>query len=251
MSARLAQTAARSARSHASASRSVRPRYLSTHVRLGILVGESYSDAAFEFSQHRVHQPPRHQPALRTSLLASQAVPSFLAACKVALTPILYHDHSHSTNSYGYYHYSGTAAVVSTARQTIDAATHAKDKALASTPSPKDALHLLRTLASPYVAVVPGGAAMLDASVGQLEGLLEKHGDEVSEILKKTLNDVKTAVGDPKEGGEKIMKAVEETMSKIGELAQGQLNKVLEKNPEWKEAVGGGLEQLQELSKSQ
>ncbi|KAK4704229.1 hypothetical protein P7C70_g1985, partial [Phenoliferia sp. Uapishka_3] len=207
MSARLVQATSRTARSHVSSARAVRPRYLST--------------------------APTPAPQAAGS---SHAVAG-LAGGAVVLAGV-----------YGYYHYSGTAKVVSTARQTMDAATSAKDKVFSAAPSPKDALHLLKSIATPYVAAIPGGSAALDASVGQLEGLLEKHGDEVAEIVKKTMGDVKAAIGDPKEGGEKIMKAVEETMKKIGELSQGQLDKVLEKNPEWKKAVGGGMEELKKLS---
>ncbi|KAL8292083.1 hypothetical protein RQP46_001549 [Phenoliferia psychrophenolica] len=211
MSARFTQTAARTARTHVSSTRSIRPRHLSTH------------------------QP---SPSAPQSAGGSHIV-SGMVGGGIMLGAI-----------YGYYHYSGTAKVVSTARSTIDAATSAKDKALANTPSAKDALHLFKSLAGPTVAAFPGGAALLDATVGQLEGLLDTHGDEVAKILKKTAADVQTAIGDPKESGEKVLKVVEETMTSIAKLAQGQLDKVLEKNPEWKEAVGGGMEQLQKLSES-
>lgn len=143
--------------------------------------------------------------------------------------------------SYGYYHYSGTASVVSTAKQTIASATAAKDKLVSASPSPKDALHLLRSLANPYVSAIPGGAAALDASFGQLEGLLEKHGDEVGEIVQKSMGDLKKAIGEGKEGGDKVVKDIEDMTARFAEVVQGQVGKVLEKNPRVEGGAGGKL----------
>ncbi|ORY57128.1 hypothetical protein BCR35DRAFT_309715 [Leucosporidium creatinivorum] len=153
---------------------------------------------------------------------------------------------------YGYYHYSGTAKVVSTSRQAIDAAKSAKDKVASSTPSPKEALGLVRSIAKSYAAAIPGAAGAVDASFDQLEQLAEKHGDKVSEVVKQTYDDVVKASEGGKDAGEKIVKALAEAVGKVQKLVGEEGGKAFdllkEKFPEVGKALGGEFEELQKLS---
>lgn len=159
------------------------------------------------------------------------------------------------TRRYGYYHYSGTAAVVSTTRQAIDAAKSAKDKVASSTPSPSEALGLVRSIAKSYASAIPGASGAVDASFDQLEKLAEQHGEKVSEVIKQTYQDVVKASDGGKDAGEKIVKALTEAVSKVQQLIGEEGGKAFEglkeKFPEVGKALGGEFEELQKLSEKQ
>lgn len=158
-------------------------------------------------------------------------------------------------NRYGYYHYSGTAKVVNTSRQALEAAKSAKDKVASSTPSPKEALGLVRSIAKSYAAAIPGAAGAVDASFDQLEQLAEKHGDKVTEVVKQTYDDVVKASEGGKDAGEKIVKALLEAVNKVQKLVGEEGGKAFdllkEKFPEVGKALGGEFEELQKLSEKQ
>lgn len=158
-------------------------------------------------------------------------------------------------HSYGYYHYSGTAAVVKTARSTIATATSAKDSLFSATPSTKEALGLLRSAAKTYAVAIPGAGLALDKTFDQLERLGEEHGDEVIKVVKKTLDDIKAASLSGKDGGEKIMKSLGEAVDRLSKAAGSEGGKVwetlVEKYPDVGKALGSGGEELQKLGEKQ
>ncbi|SCV73829.1 BQ2448_6259 [Microbotryum intermedium] len=153
---------------------------------------------------------------------------------------------------YGYYHYSGTAKVINTARDTINAAVSAKDKVVGAAPSPSQALGLLRSVAKSYGAVVPGAAGAIDASFDQLEKLAEEHGDKVNEIIKQTYNEMVKATKSGKDAGEAIANALGESLTKIQDLVGAEGGKVwaglAAKFPDLGKALGGQAEEFQKLA---
>ncbi|KDE05445.1 hypothetical protein MVLG_04135 [Microbotryum lychnidis-dioicae p1A1 Lamole] len=153
---------------------------------------------------------------------------------------------------YGYYHYSGTAKVVNTARDTINAAASAKDKVVSAAPSPSQALDLLRSLAKSYGAAVPGAGGAIDASFDQLEKLAEEHGEKVTEVIKQTYDDVVKATKSGKNAGEAIANALSESLTKIQDLVGAEGGKVwvglAAKFPDLGKALGGQAEEFQKLA---
>ncbi|SGY18810.1 BQ5605_C014g07480 [Microbotryum silenes-dioicae] len=153
---------------------------------------------------------------------------------------------------YGYYHYSGTAKVVNTARDTINAAASAKDKVISAAPSPSQALGLLRSLAKSYGAAVPGAGGAIDASFDQLEKLAEEHGEKVTEVIKQTYDDVVKATKSGKNAGEAIANALSESLTKIQDLVGAEGGKVwvglAAKFPDLGKALGGQAEEFQKLA---
>lgn len=156
--------------------------------------------------------------------------------------------------SYGYYHYSGAASVVSTAHSTISSAKSAKDSLMSATPSASDALSLLRTAAQSYASSIPGAKQAIDSTFDQLDSLSDKYGDQISSVLKESFTELKDAVGDGsdlKDGGEKVIKTGVKLMERIRDAVEQKggdiLDSLLEKHPELKDSVGGSLSDLKKL----
>lgn len=142
-----------------------------------------------------------------------------------------------------------------TQAQTLAAqAEGAKDRLLNATPSPKQALSLLRAAAHSYASVIPGAAVAVDASFDQLESVAESHGEEVSKIIKSTFADLKQAVADGKgeQAGERVMEKLMDAVKKMRELVGEKGGDLFEQlvgdNDELKKALGGSSEELEKLS---
>lgn len=211
-----------------------------------------------------LHRLEVNLPTLLTSSLVSPEEDLFSVPCtKSSLRPIFAPSLPSLTlllspslvDSYGYYHWSGTAKVVNTSRQAIDQATKAKNQLLSATPSASDAISLLRSFAKSYAAVIPGAAGAVDASFDQLEKLAEKHGDKVAEVVTKTYNDIVKAASEGKDGSEKIIKALQEAAEKVKALVEEEGGKAWEalgdKYPDLKKSLGGQAEELQKLADKQ
>lgn len=156
---------------------------------------------------------------------------------------------------YAYYHISGTAKVVQTARGAVEQAQQAKDKIVGSSPSPKDAVNLLKGVVKSYAGAVPGSGQLVDSTFDQLEFLADKYGDDVNRIAKKTYSDVQAAISDSKNTGEAIMKSLQDASQRLSELAgdKGQqlLDQALQKQPELRKAVGDAHKEFQQLVETQ
>ncbi|GAA5880754.1 hypothetical protein JCM1840_007425 [Sporobolomyces johnsonii] len=153
---------------------------------------------------------------------------------------------------YAYYHYSGAAKVVSTARSLTDSASQAGDKLKDSIPSTQEALKLAKSLAKSYAAAIPGAAAIIDHGFDQLESFLNTHGDKAGEIIQSTYADLQKAVKDGKGGADQILKVLQDAAGKVQELVGEEAGKgwekLGEKYPELKKALGGEGEELGKLT---
>lgn len=141
--------------------------------------------------------------------------------------------------------------MISTARDTISNAQYAKDKLLSATPNLKDSLGLLKHAAKTYAGAIPGAAGIIDSSFDQLEKLSEEHGEQLNEVFQSSFKELKEAIGDGKDGGEKVVKALQGTLKKVqglvGEKGGEAMKKILEKYPDLEKVVGKGSKELQEL----
>lgn len=157
---------------------------------------------------------------------------------------------------YAYYHISGTAKVVQTTKATIQQAQEAKDKLVGATPSPKEAIGLIKSITKSYAgAAIPGGDRLVDSTFDQLEFLADKYGDDVNRIVQKTYSDIKSAISDGKNTTDQIVKALQDASERVSELAgeKGQqlLDKALQGQPELRRAVGDAQQEFQQLVQTQ
>jgi len=151
--------------------------------------------------------------------------------------------------TYAWYHISGTKKVVQTAKTTIETAEQAKQKIQEATPSPSQALSLLRSATKTF-APFPG----VDKVFDELEKTADKHGDRIASIAKTMYNDVFDALnnGDPKQAGERVLKAVRKSASEIQSLTSdvgGDIfGPMLDKSPELKRVLGSSYDQLKGMA---
>ncbi|GAA5950047.1 hypothetical protein JCM3765_004175 [Sporobolomyces pararoseus] len=154
--------------------------------------------------------------------------------------------------AYGYYHYSGAAKAVATARSISDGAANAKNKILESTPSGQEAIKFAKSIAKTYASTIPGGAYAVDQSFDQLEKFVETHGEKAQELVVSTWNDIQKAAQGGKDSGEQIMKALQTAAGKMQDLVGEEAGKgwelLGEKYPELKKALGGEGEELKKLT---
>ncbi|GAA6021016.1 hypothetical protein JCM11491_005965 [Sporobolomyces phaffii] len=154
--------------------------------------------------------------------------------------------------AYGYYHYSGAAKAVATARSLTDGAANAKNKILESTPSGKEAIKLAKSVAKTYAAAIPGGAYAIDQGFDQLEAFVETHGEKAQELVTSTWNDIQKAAAGGKDSGDQILKALQTAAGKMQELVGEEASKgwslLGEKYPDLKKALGGEGEELKKLT---
>ncbi|GAO47545.1 hypothetical protein G7K_1750-t1 [Saitoella complicata NRRL Y-17804] len=155
---------------------------------------------------------------------------------------------------YGYYHYSGLAGYVNTAKETAATFQSAKDKVVEKAPSPRAALKLLRTAAQSYAGVIPGAKGVVDGVFDKVDELSEKHGEEVDKIVTETYGELKKlyAKGVSEDTASQAFELIQEKLSQIYELAgeagQDVFGPLLKEHPELKAGVEGGLSQLRSLS---
>ncbi|GAA5932436.1 uncharacterized protein JCM15063_001225 [Sporobolomyces koalae] len=154
--------------------------------------------------------------------------------------------------AYGYYHYSGAAKAVSTARSLADGAANAKSKILENTPSGKEAIKLAKSVAKTYAAAIPGGSYAVDQGFDQLEAFVETHGEKAQELVTSTWNDIQKAAAGGKDSGDQILKALQTAAGKMQELVGEEASKgwslLGEKYPELQKALGGESEELKKLT---
>lgn len=159
---------------------------------------------------------------------------------------------------YTYYHFSGLKTIVSTSQSVQASVKSAKDRLLQQAPeSPNQAIEYLRSVSKSYIAIIPGAGYYVDSTFDTIDELSKTHGDEVNEIVKGAIDDLK-AIG--KKGGadietaSKVLDVLRRRGEQLAKLAaqagEDVLGPILEKHPEVKEKIGGGWEQLSELAKS-
>ncbi|GAA6061570.1 hypothetical protein JCM10212_001102 [Sporobolomyces blumeae] len=153
---------------------------------------------------------------------------------------------------YGYYHYSGAAKAVATARSLTEGATSAKNKLMENTPSGKEALNLAKSIAKSYAVAIPGGSAMIDSGFDQLEKFVETHGEKAQELVQSTWKDINEAAKSGKDSGDQILRALQTAAGKVQDLVGEEASKgwslLGDKYPELKNALGGEGEELKKLT---
>ncbi|CAD6580787.1 MAG: hypothetical protein CYPHOPRED_001360 [Cyphobasidiales sp. Tagirdzhanova-0007] len=202
------------------------------------------------------------RPALRAAVISKAPIPK-AAARRYATAPEPAAGSSHVfaglagggvvlAGIYGYYHFSGAKTAVNTVKQLSSATNDLKEKAKASTPSPKAMLGFVRSAAISYTAAFPGASHLVNSTFDQIDEVAEKNAPEVEKIVKQVYGNISKAVS---EGGDKvsdkIMAAVQEAVNEIqqlsGKLSSSALKPYLDKNPQLKSAVDDSLKKMQEF----
>jgi len=150
---------------------------------------------------------------------------------------------------YAWYHLSGTAKVVKTAKITINQLEATKSTIAESTPSRLEIVHFLHSNFSPYLPCVPGASAAFD----ELDEIAEAHGEELNRVLSDAFNDLKAVLekgGLDKGTAAKIGDIARRLAGELKELGKDVGQKILEDNPKLKEQIGGGMEQLKVLGRT-
>lgn len=158
-------------------------------------------------------------------------------------------------HSYGYYHYSGAAKAVATARSITDGAANAKNKILESTPSGQEAIKFAKSIAKSYASAIPGGAYAIDQSFDQLEKFVDTHGEKAQELVMSTWKDIQKAAEGGKDSGDQIIRALQTAAGKMQDLVGEEASKgwslIGEKYPDLQKALGGEGEELRKLTEKQ
>ncbi|KIJ36918.1 hypothetical protein M422DRAFT_33975 [Sphaerobolus stellatus SS14] len=151
--------------------------------------------------------------------------------------------------TYAWYHLSGTKKVVETAKSTIETAQQAKQKIQEATPSPTEALNLLRSATKTF-APFPG----VDKVFDELEKTADKHGERIAKIATTMYNDVAEALssGDPKQVGERVLKAIQKSASEVqsltSDVGSDVFGPMLEKSPELKRVLGTSYDHMKGMA---
>ncbi|KAG8943371.1 hypothetical protein FRC04_002927 [Tulasnella sp. 424] len=197
-----------------------------------------------------------------TSASASQQMSPFVAAVVgggvvlagalllTPCTPLL-------SKGYGYYHFSGTRALVQTAQSVQSTLKSAKDTAFEKAPAPNEVIQFLRSTAKSYASFFPGASSYVDASFDAIDRLEQTHRKEVDAIVKRTYDELREIT---KNGGvdaqtaQKVYDVLKRQSAELAEVAKKAANDViqpvLDKHPEVKEKLGGGWTQIQESYQS-
>lgn len=130
---------------------------------------------------------------------------------------------------------------------------------------PNEVLRYLRNIARSYVAVVPGLSSYVDTTFDSLEKIAADHADEAREItqgaydeIQKIVNEGKSKSGNLSDVGPdaafKVLDVLRRRTAELYELGKkaggSAVDELLEKNPQVKEKLGGGYEQLKGLVES-
>lgn len=150
---------------------------------------------------------------------------------------------------YVWYHLSGTSKVIETAKTTINQLESAKTTITESTPSRSEIVHFLRSSLSPYLSFIPGASTAFD----ELDDIADTHGEELDHVLSDAYADLKAVL---ENGG--LDKGTAAKVGDIGRRLAGELKelgkdvgqKILEDNPELKEQIGSGMDQLRDLGRT-
>ena len=124
-------------------------------------------------------------------------------------------------------------------------------KAKESANNPSAALEHLRSITRSYVAFIPGASGYVDTTFDQLNELRESHGDEVDSVVKEITSDISRIASEGSADfatAAKVYDVLRNGVSKLQELGAKVGGDLLEKNPQVKEKLGAGYDQLKSLA---
>ncbi|TGZ76405.1 hypothetical protein EX30DRAFT_312500, partial [Ascodesmis nigricans] len=138
---------------------------------------------------------------------------------------------------YAWYHMSGTAKVVSSARE-MQSKFETIQKA---TPSPTSAASFLRSILESQIQHIPGSSSALR----KFDEIADEHGPEVAEILKKTYNEIWDAVEKGGDGvGEKVSTILKNRAAQLKDVGLDAGEVILRDHPEVRKKLGSAFSEV-------
>lgn len=114
--------------------------------------------------------------------------------------------------------------------------------------------------------MIPGAGSYVDTTFDSLDKIVAEHSEEATDITQKAYDDIQKIVNENsgKNGGDltktgpdvafKVLEVLRKSTAELYELGKKAgghaVDEVLEKNPQLKEKLGGGYEQLKSLVES-
>ncbi|KZT55864.1 hypothetical protein CALCODRAFT_337705 [Calocera cornea HHB12733] len=188
--------------------------------------------------------PPGGQSANVNHSTGGGMVPSLIAGALGGGTVLV--------GVYGYYHWSGAAQVVQSAKSMRDSALQARDQALEKVPSTSEALDYLRKTAQAYAVFIPGGKQYVDTTFDTLEEARQTHGQEVDQIVKGTYDEIKKVVDAGSadfDTAQKVAGILAKRGKELAKVAQKASGDLLDKYPGAKDKLGAAYSQLESFAK--
>ncbi|KAG8943369.1 hypothetical protein FRC04_002925 [Tulasnella sp. 424] len=141
---------------------------------------------------------------------------------------------------YGYYHFSGTRALVQTSQSVQSILKSAKDSAFEKAPAPNEVIQFLRSTTKSYASFFPGASSYVDASFDAIDRLEQTHRKKVDAIVKQIYDELREIT---KNGGVDA-----QTAQKIGEAKKKggpHFDAAWSAAQGWLESVPGGEKALE------
>jgi len=150
---------------------------------------------------------------------------------------------------YAWYSFSGVKGTVTSVSSTKSYIENAFKKTTEKAPEPSQAVQWLKETVQSYTRLIPGASKYVDSAFEDLEKIQETHGDEVNKIINDTYNELKdaTSKGFSMEAAAQAWDILQETFKRLGKVAGGAGQDIIDNHPQLKEQFGGGFEQLQKM----
>ncbi|KXG52238.1 uncharacterized protein PGRI_085220 [Penicillium griseofulvum] len=151
---------------------------------------------------------------------------------------------------YTWYHFSGAKTLVNSSKQTQAYIDQAKKTITEKTPEPNEAFIWLKDTIKSYAVFIPGARGYVDTAFDDLDKIRKDHGKEFDEVVKNAYTELKELSN--KEGlnidsASKALNVLQKYLKQLFDLAGDATENVLSNHPEFKEKIGGSLDQLKKM----
>lgn len=154
---------------------------------------------------------------------------------------------------YSWYHFSGAKTTLNTANSAMSSFQSAKQSFIEATPEPNEALQWLRSTATSYAALLPGGKQAVNKVFDDIDKVRERRGDKIDKTVTKAYEDLKGVLEKGKldaDTARRFWNVLERSMEELTQIAKEAGQDVLEQHPELQEKLGGGVETLRKYGES-
>jgi hypothetical protein len=196
----------------------------------------------------RALRAPKHQ--LQASRFQSTSTPP--PSASGALTGAVAGGATAFALGYGWYWYSGTRTVVSSAQEAQkymqSTQEQFKKQFQDKAPNPNEALRWLRQVTTYYAGFLPGASGLVNTTFDDLDRIRDKHGEEVDKIVSEAYDELKgvSQKGMNLQVAQQAWEILQKHIKKIGELAGDAAEDIINNHPELKKAVGGNIDKLKQ-----
>ncbi len=150
---------------------------------------------------------------------------------------------------YAWYSFSGVKGAVTSVHSTKSYIENAFKKTTEKAPEPSQAVQWLKETVQSYTRLIPGASKYVDSAFADIEKVQETHGDEVNQIINDTYKELKdtTNKGFSMEAAAQVWDVLQDTFKRLGKVAGGAGQDIIDNHPEIKDKFGGQFKQLQQM----